>query len=287
MDLLHPDDVEQVMKAYNEVAATPGASGRTLARFSHKDGSWPWIEGVVHNLLDHAVVRGMLSVGRDITGRREAEAEIRRLNETLEERVRERTSQLEESEEAFRVTFDQADAGMAHVRPDGRFLRVDSKFRDITGYSEEELLARTFQDITHSDDLRADLDHLQRLLSGEMDTYSVEKRYIRKDYSQVWINLTVSLARDASGEPKHFISIVEDITARRLSEKRLRSLTPREAEVLRLMALGYTNPQIARKFEFSVGTAKLHAQHIYAKLGVSDRTHAAARAVEMGLTTPL
>gem|GEM_PF-2068369 len=197
MDFLHPDDVEQVMKAYNEVAATPGASGRTLARFSHKDGSWPWIEGVVHSLLDHAVVRGMLSVGRDITGRREAEAEIRRLNETLEERVRERTSQLEESEEAFRVTFDQADAGMAHVRPDGRFLRVDSKFRDITGYSEEELLARTFQDITHSDDLRADLDHLQRLLSGEMDTYSVEKRYIRKDYSQVWINLTVSLARDA------------------------------------------------------------------------------------------
>jgi len=71
---------------------------------------------------------------------------------------------------------------------------------------------------------------------------------------------------------------------RRLSEGRLRSLTPREAEVLRLMALGYTNPQIARKFEFSVGTAKLHAQHIYAKLGVSDRTHAAARAVEMGLT---
>jgi PAS domain S-box-containing protein len=286
VDFLHPDDVEQQMSAYGGIAATPGGSGRTLARFSHKVGSWRWIEGVAHNLLDHPVVRGMISVGRDITERKEAEAEIQRLNETLEGRVKERTARLEESEEAFRVTFDQAGVGMAHVRPDGRFLRVNPKFRDIIGYSEEELLARTFRDITHSDDLRADLDHLQKLLSGEMETYSVEKRYVKMDCSPVWVNVTVSLARGASGEPRHFISIVEDITARRSSEERLRSLTPREVEVLRLIALGYTNPQIAKKMKFSVGTAKLHAQHIYAKLGASDRAHAAARAVEMGLTSP-
>ncbi len=286
VDFLHPDDVEQQMSAYGGIVSKPGGSGRTLARFSHKDGSWRWIEGVAHNLLDHPVVRGMISVGRDITERKEAEAEIRRLNETLEERVRERTARLAESEEAFRVTFDQAGVGMAHARPDGRFLRVNPKFRGITGYSEEELLARTFRDITHSDDLRADLDHLQKLLSGETDTYSTEKRYVKKDYSHVWVHVTVSLARGASGEPRHFISIVEDVTARRSSEERLRSLTPREVEVLRLIALGFTNPQIAKKMKFSVGTAKLHAQHIYAKLGVSDRAHAAARAVEMGLTAP-
>ncbi len=230
------------------------------------------------------MVGGIIYCGRDITRRKEAEAEIRRLNETLEERVRERTAQLEESEEAFRVTFDQAGVGMAHVHPDGRFLRVNPKFCEITGYSEDELLARTFQDITHSDDIRADLDHTRRMLSGEMETYSVEQRCVRRDYSHVWVGMTASLARDASGEPKHFIAIVEDITARKHSEERLRSLTPREVEVLRFIAFGCTNPQIAKKMKFSVGTAKLHAQHIYSKLGVSDRAQAAARAVEMGLT---
>jgi len=129
---------------------------------------------------------------------------------------------LRESEEASRATFDQAAVGMAHVGTDGRWLQVNDKLCAVVGHPREELLQLTFQDITHPDDLDVDLSHMRQLLSGEINTYSTEKRYIRQDRSLVWINLTVSLARTAAGEPRHFISVVEDITKRKRAEETLR-----------------------------------------------------------------
>jgi PAS domain S-box-containing protein len=95
-DFPHPEDVEQQMNAYGEIASRPDASGYTLGRFLHKDGSWRSIEGVGDNMLEHPVIRGMLNSGRDVTRRKEAEEEIRRLNATLEECIEERTAQLQE-----------------------------------------------------------------------------------------------------------------------------------------------------------------------------------------------
>jgi PAS domain S-box-containing protein len=130
---------------------------------------------------------------------------------------------LRESEETGRATFDQAAVGIAHVRIDGRWIRVNDKLCAIVGYPREELLRMTFQDITHPADLATDLDHVRQILSGEIKTYSMEKRYIRKDHSIVWANLTVSLALTTAGEPRHFISVVEDITERRRAEEALRA----------------------------------------------------------------
>jgi PAS domain S-box-containing protein len=295
--LLHPDDAEELLAAISRIMEVPGRHGAVVARYRHKDGSWRWIEGVASNLLQHPAVGAMVYYGRDITARKQAEEEIRRLNETLEERVRERTAQLEaviceleakgrmlrESEEMFRTTFELADVGMAHVSPDGRFLRVNRKLCEIVGYERDESLGLAFRHITHSDDLEEDLVHFGRMLEGEIDTYSTEKRYVKKDYSQVWVSLSTSLVRDSLGEPGYFISVIEDITERKRAKHLLRSLTPREAEVLRLLALGRTNREIAREMLFSVSTVKNHVQHIITKLGVSDRTQAAALAAELGL----
>ena len=99
--------------------------------------------------------------------------------------------ELKENEERFRATFEQAAVGIAHVALDGRWLRVNQKLCDIVGYSKEELLQKTFQDITHPDDLDADQEFVRQVLAEEIKTYSTEKRYIRKDGSPVWINLTV------------------------------------------------------------------------------------------------
>ena len=126
--------------------------------------------------------------------------------------------QLRESEEVNRATFDQAAVGIAHVGIDGSWLRVNDKLCTIVGYPRENLLRMTFQDITHPDDLETDLEYVRQVLSGEIKTYSMEKRYYRKDRSLVWTNLTVSLVRDSSGEPLHFISVVENITERKLAE---------------------------------------------------------------------
>jgi PAS domain S-box-containing protein len=129
---------------------------------------------------------------------------------------------LRQSEQLYRSTFELAAVGVAHVSPEGQWLRVNKKLCEIVGYSEQELLSLTFQDITHPDDLAADLAQTENVRNGTLNRYSMEKRYIRKDRSLVWVNLTVSGVRDTSGKLQHFISVVEDITARKSAERALR-----------------------------------------------------------------
>jgi PAS domain S-box-containing protein len=140
--------------------------------------------------------------------------------------------ELRESEERFRATFEQAAVGIAHVAPDGGWIRVNDRLCEIVGYPREELLEKTFQDITHPDDLDADLVQAGQLLVGDIETYSMEKRYYRKDGSIVWVNLTGALVRDARGEPSYFISVLEDISERKRAEKAAREI--REAERARM-----------------------------------------------------
>jgi PAS domain S-box-containing protein len=125
---------------------------------------------------------------------------------------------LEAAEARYRAVFDQVAMGVARVSPVGAFLEVNDRFCAITGYSRDELIDMTFQQITHPDDLAADLDRANALLAGETETFSMEKRYITKSGGSVWTNLTVSLVRTTGGEPDYFVSIVEDITSRKTVE---------------------------------------------------------------------
>ena len=131
---------------------------------------------------------------------------------------------LLESEERFRATFDQAAVGIGHVGPDGRLLRVNRKYCDIVGYSEEELKALTIQEITHPHDLEASMIHFQQMLEGKLGSYSLEKRYVRKDGSFVWVNLTVSTVADPGGNLRFAVGVVEDITARKKAEEEIERL---------------------------------------------------------------
>jgi len=152
---------------------------------------------------------------------RQKEAQLRSYAAELELKVEERTKDLRDSEERFRSTFEQAAVGIAHVSPQGKFLRVNQRFCALVGYSEEEMLTSTFQNITHPDDLDADLENVQRVLADEIKTYAMEKRYIRKDRSNIWTNLTMSLVRTVASEPKYFIAVVEDITERKQAEENI------------------------------------------------------------------
>jgi PAS domain S-box-containing protein len=190
---------------------------------------------------------------------------------------------LKEREEQFHATFELAGVGIAHVSPEGRWLRVNGKLSEILGYERKELLARTFQDITYPEDLGTDLIHVERLLAGDIATYSSEKRYIKKDSTVVWASLTVSLVRGVGGEPKYFISVIEDITRRKRAEALLKSLTPGEIDVLGEMVRGRTNSEIAEELAFSVDTIKARVKSVIEKLGVADRTQAAVSAAETGL----
>ncbi len=136
----------------------------------------------------------------------------------IEKKLRESEERLRESERQFRIIFEQAAVGMAHVSIDGRWLLVNQKLCAILGYTREELLELTFQDITYPDDLETDLEQVNRLLKDELQTYTMEKRYFRKDGPLVWAILTVSLVRDNMGRPQYFISIIEDISERKRAE---------------------------------------------------------------------
>ncbi len=142
-------------------------------------------------------------------------------NRSLKKKVAERTAEVVEREARFRATFEQAAVGIAHVAPDGTFLRINQKFCDIVGYSRDEMLARTFQEITHPEDLNSDLASIQLLLDGETNSYSLEKRYLRKDSGIVWVNLTVALVRNEDGMPGWFVSVIEDISDRKRAEEAL------------------------------------------------------------------
>ncbi len=143
-----------------------------------------------------------------------------------------------DSEQRFRATFEQAAVGIALVAPDGRWLRVNNKLCEIIGYSHDELMTKTFQDITYPDDLNADLTFVQQMLAGEIDSYSMEKRYICKDGSIVWINLSVALTRNPDATPDYFISVVENIQKRKQSEAALLESTATLKEAQQLAGIG-------------------------------------------------
>ena len=184
---------------------------RVVLRNYHKGGALFWNELYVSPVHDEAGrLTNYVGVQNDITERRRIEEVLR------------------ESEERFRATFEHAAVGAAQVATDGRWLRVNHRLCEIVGYTEEELLGLTVGDITHPDDLDEGLEQMQSMLRGEGQLYSMEKRYVRKNGSPVWVNLTVSLLRGTSGEPRYFISVVEDISERKRIEEERDLLLVRE-----------------------------------------------------------
>jgi PAS domain S-box-containing protein len=154
------------------------------------------------------------AVARDVTG-------PRRLEEALRQ-----------SEVQFRGAFSYAAIGMALVAPDGRWLRVNRSLCETVGYTEDELLARTLQDITHPDDLDADLGQVRRMLTGDIPCFHMEKRYFHKDGRVIWGLLSVALVHDVQGRPLHLVSQVQDVTARKQAEAERESLIRQLQEAL-------------------------------------------------------
>jgi diguanylate cyclase (GGDEF)-like protein/PAS domain S-box-containing protein len=138
--------------------------------------------------------------------------------------IRQSAQALEASERKFRGIFDQAAVGIALLSPEGRWLQVNQRLCEIVGYSESELLHKTFQDITHPEDLGKDLKLAAQLLAGEISTYTMEKRYFRKNGELTWVELTVALVRDHAQQPSFFISVINDINQRKNAEAQILNL---------------------------------------------------------------
>ncbi|CAK8718242.1 histidine kinase [Candidatus Electronema halotolerans] len=151
---------------------------------------------------------GAICSGADMTAKRQSE------------------QSLHEAQEAFQSTFEQAAVGIAHVAPDGRLLRVNRRLCAILGYPQEELLAKTIMDITHPDHKeRSYAKAINLAAEPAQENYSMEKQYLHRNGNAIWVNHTVSLVRDSKGYPLYYISVIEDIQARKAMEAVLHERT--------------------------------------------------------------
>jgi PAS domain S-box-containing protein len=196
-------------------------SGRVLG-IRRADGSVTWLSVNTAFLrrMDQTDYYGLVSTISDITAQHDAEA------------------RLKESEARFRRTFELAGSGMAHIGMDRRFIRVNRRLCEILGYEEHELLGLTGRQISHPDDLDIINEQRPRLYAGEIDAVRLEKRYLRKDGSVVWVHFSMTVERDAAGQPLYEIGVYEDITAQLDAQLKLRESEARYRQTFELAASG-------------------------------------------------
>jgi len=178
-------------------------TGETVDRefsYEHERDTIVWLHIVAVKLND-----GLAVTFRNITDRKRAEIALR------------------DSEERFRAIFEQAAVGIAKTALGGQFMRVNPGFCQIVRYAESELLQKNWQAITHPDDIEADREYVRSLLSGDIQTFSLEKRLLCKDEAVRWANVTVSAMRDAKGTPQYLICAIEDISQRKLVQELLQA----------------------------------------------------------------
>ncbi len=202
--VLHPDDRERVLAEELRTDET-GEPFKIEYRLIARDGRVVWVRDEATLLKDEdGNSLYWLGVQYDITEQKRAEEDSRK------------------SEERFRATFEQAAVGIVQVGLDGQWLRFNDKFCDIVGYEREELARVSVFELVSPEDFERDFDRGVRMLAGELSDYTEEKLIVGEGGRRVWINLTVSLVHDDSGEPRYFIAVAEEIGKRKQAEEERR-----------------------------------------------------------------
>ncbi len=217
---VHPDDRARVALELEPMNATDDDL-HSAYRITRPDGKVRHVEtdARVEHDSDGVAVR-IVGVSLDVTERREIEV----ARDEAERRLREREQMLSEAEERFRGAFESAPIGMALIGLDGTLLQVNGVLCDITGYPRAQLQTLELQALSHPKDGRNDAEALVSMTRGKLERYSVEKRFLRPDHSDVWVQLQVTLLRDRQGRPVRFIAQVQDISGRHTYEQQLRQM---------------------------------------------------------------
>jgi PAS domain S-box-containing protein len=202
---VHPDDTKPFMLQF-QTALRPGESSFDMEyRLRQRDGGYQWIhtKGSVIQRDAEGLPEVAVGTSMNITERK------------LAEKV------LLESEERLRAIFDVANAGLSITDRNGRYVMANERWAATLGYSQEEILALTYEDVTHPDDLEVARENFRRLIEGNLDRYRLEKRYTRKDGAVIWADLSVSSIKDSDSRVTHVVGMLVDITSRKQAEAEL------------------------------------------------------------------
>lgn len=204
-EITYPGDRKLSLEFAKKMLSLKDTSMEFEKRYLKKDGTVFWAHLTITLLRDNeGNPNYFLSTVQEVTQKKLVEQE------------------LQESKRKFQIIFDQTAMGLSVVGLDGTILNANQKFCDALGYSIQELQGMTFQQFTYKDDLIKDLDQVQQLLDGKIETYSMEKRYIKKDGGVTWAFLNVSMVKDSNGKPLYFISGIHDINKRKEYEEELK-----------------------------------------------------------------
>ncbi len=216
LELLHPDDVQRSRQTW-ETAVRTGKSYQNEYRVRGADGAYHWYlsQGVPLQGADGKVEK-WVGTWTDIDARKRTEEALR------------------ESEEKFRNAFEHTNVAMVLTDLNHRFIRSNTAFAQMFGYTREEILKLSMEDITHPDDVAESYAHRAELISGEILSFQMEKRYIHKDGHLLWGLVNVSLVRNSEGQPRHYVGQIQDTTDRRRTEAELR----KTSDVLRAVTDG-------------------------------------------------
>ena len=272
-DYTHPEDLDKDEAGMQQLLSGEASIFTIEKRYIHKQGHIVWVNLNVSLVRDEVgEPRYTVIIAQDITDRKRMEAE------------------LGESQIRLRATFEQASVGIAYEKFGNQALLCNQKYCEILGYSQEELLTVDYRQRTHPEDLTIDEEYTRQLLAGEIDTFSIEKRYIRKDKSLVWTNLSISLVRDERGEPDYAIIVIQDISDRKCMEQELRESQSRLQSTFEQAAVGIaqgglTTEQILlnQKYCDIVGYTREELKH----LSYLDMTHPDDRKMDEDLTRQL
>jgi len=249
---LHPEDAaiagQRIEKALQERTTL-----NSDYRIVFPDGGIRWINAVGESRYDE---RGqpvrMIGICSDITERKRTDKALR------------------ESEARFRGYFELPTHGLAITSPEKGWIEVNTRICTLLGYSKDEIRKLTWSDMTHPDDLDADVAHFNRVLSGEIDQYNLDKRFLRKDGSVIWANLSVGCVRNPDHTVDYFIVLLEDVTERKLEEQKRRELEERLLRSEKMEALGLLAGGVAHDLNNTLGILVGYSELLYDGLNDDD-----------------
>lgn len=200
--ITHPEDIPADMACLAELKSGVSKGCQITTRYLHRDGHVVWVQVSVSLVSEGANdAPYLIAQIQDITERRQAEERLRA------------------SEEEYRTMFELAGVGKAERDSiTGRFLRVNQKFCQITGYSAAELLSMNYADLTHPDDRAASSEMNGKLARGEISEFTIDKRYCRKDGRTIWVSLNLAGIRDKHGRVIRTVGTIQDMTERKRAE---------------------------------------------------------------------